>query len=107
MLQHVAGTVTGAFAEAGKPRPELGVACFFALGADAQERLHTQIARYFAYSPGPVQQMMLSMNTISNPDAVATAIANAEAAGFDEVHFNPTTTDPAEIDRLEAVLADL
>jgi len=106
MLQHVAGTVTAAFADAGKPRPELGVACFFALGADAEPRLREQIGRYFAYAPDAVQQMMLGMNTISTPHAVAQTIANAEAAGFDEIHFNPTTTDLAEIDRLESVLAD-
>lgn len=106
-LQHVAGTVTGAFAAAGKPRPELGVACFFALGDGAEDRLRTQIARYFAFAPKRVTEMMLAMNTISSPDAVADAITNAAAAGFDEIHFNPTTTDPTEIDRLEAVLAEL
>ena len=107
MVTMLADTVTTAFAAAGKPRPELGVACFFALGDGALDRLRSVAARYFGYATPDLQDAVLSALTIASPEAIAATVANAEAAGFDEVHFNPTTVDRAEIDRLEAVLTQL
>jgi hypothetical protein len=40
-------------------------------------------------------------------DGPSRTVENAAIAGFDEVHFLPTSVDPAEIDRLEDVLAGL
>jgi alkanesulfonate monooxygenase SsuD/methylene tetrahydromethanopterin reductase-like flavin-dependent oxidoreductase (luciferase family) len=106
-LQGIASTITGAFEAAGRPRPELGVTCFFALGDDAAAQLAAAAHRYFAYSGPDVQRAMTAAITVSSADAIARTVANAADAGFDEVHFNPTTTDPGEIDRLEAVLTAL
>jgi hypothetical protein len=52
-----------------------------------------------------VRDATVASLTVNSPDAIARTVENAATAGFDEVHFLPTTVDPAEIDRLEDVLA--
>jgi alkanesulfonate monooxygenase SsuD/methylene tetrahydromethanopterin reductase-like flavin-dependent oxidoreductase (luciferase family) len=99
--------VTTAFATAGKPRPELGVSCFFALGPDALNRLRTSVGRYFAIAEPARAAAGVAALTVSSPSAVRYAIDNAQKAGFDEIHFLPTITDEREIDRLEAVLSQV
>ena len=106
-MKHTADTVTGAFETAGRPRPELGITCFFALGDGALERLHSVVRRYFGFAPPAVQEAMVDAHKICSGEAIAEFVANAGAAGFDEVLFNPTTVEPAEIDRLESVLSNL
>jgi hypothetical protein len=103
----MAEPVTAAFAAAGRERPELGVTCFFALGRDPRPRLQSVVGRYFGYADAETQAAVTASMTITSAEAVAQAVANAEAAGFDEVLFNPTTTDLAEIDRLEDALSSL
>ena len=107
MMAMVAGSVLGAFEAAGRPRPELGVGFFFALGPGAPERLRETVAPYFGYADPEMRDATVASLTINSPEAIARTVANAAAAGFDEVHFLPTTVDPAEIDRLEDVLAGL
>jgi alkanesulfonate monooxygenase SsuD/methylene tetrahydromethanopterin reductase-like flavin-dependent oxidoreductase (luciferase family) len=103
----VATTVCGAFEDAGLPRPELGVSCFFALGDGSLERLREVVGKYYGFAdPATRSAVTMSLN-VASADAIATTVANADQAGFDEVHFLPTTTDPAEIDRLEVVLGRL
>jgi alkanesulfonate monooxygenase SsuD/methylene tetrahydromethanopterin reductase-like flavin-dependent oxidoreductase (luciferase family) len=104
-MSAVAERVTAAFSAAGRPRPELGVSCFFALGDGALERLRDVVGRYYGFADPVVREHTVAALTIASPEAIAETITNAAAAGFDEVHFLPTTTDPAEIDRLEAALA--
>ncbi|HEY7106992.1 MAG TPA: LLM class flavin-dependent oxidoreductase [Acidimicrobiia bacterium] len=107
LMQMVGGTVLAGFEAAGKPRPEMGVGCFFALGTGAAQRLREAVAPYFDYADPAVRDATVAALTIHSPDAIAQTVANAAAAGFDEVHFLPTTVDPTEIDRLEDVLARL
>ena len=103
----IAEQVTAAFAAVGRDRPELGVSCFFALGDGALARMQEVVGPYFGFADPDLQTAVLSTLTIASPDAIARTVSNAEAAGFDEVHFNPTTVDVAEIDRLEAVLSSM
>ncbi len=52
----------------------------------------------------PSMSFMADVATIVGDDAVRRALDNAEAAGYDEFMLVPTTTDLAELDRVEAVL---
>jgi alkanesulfonate monooxygenase SsuD/methylene tetrahydromethanopterin reductase-like flavin-dependent oxidoreductase (luciferase family) len=105
-LSSVARRVASAFEEAGRPRPELGVSCFFALGDGSLARLREVVDRYYGFADAELRQATVSSLTIASREAIVETLAHAEAAGFDEVHFLPTTVDPTEIDRLERVLGD-
>jgi alkanesulfonate monooxygenase SsuD/methylene tetrahydromethanopterin reductase-like flavin-dependent oxidoreductase (luciferase family) len=104
-LEAVAGRVTSAFEEAGRPRPELGVSCFFALGEQSLERLWRVVGKYYGFADPATQAATVAALAVSSPETIEATVANASAAGFDEVHFLPTTVDVAEIDRLEQALA--
>jgi len=97
--------VTEAFAVAGRPRPELGVSCFFALGEGALDRLRNVVARYYGFAGAAHRAAVVGALTIASAGEMVALVQHAGAAGYDEVHFLPTTTDPAEIDRLEEALA--
>ena len=106
-MMSVAVRVKAAFADAGCPPPELGVSCFFALGNHSLQRLRYVVGRYFGYADPALREAIIQSLTIASPRAITETVKNAEAAGFDEVHFNPTTVEHTEIDRLESVLANL
>lgn len=105
MLRGLADRITEAFASAGRPRPELGVSCFFALGPGSHERLRDVVGRYYGFADPAIQKMTVNSLTIATPEAVQATVTNAAAAGFDEVHFLPTTADPSEIERLQDALS--
>ena len=106
-ISETAARVNAAFVAAGRPRPELGLTCFFALGPDSLHRLREVVGRYYGFADPAVRAATVEQLTIASPAAIAEAVSNASAAGFDELHFNPTTVDPSEIDRLEDVLQRL
>ena len=103
-LVAVASQVRDAWADVGRTgSPSLMTSFWFSLGPDAVERHRRYVEAYMAYEP-VAADFMVGAATLHSPDAVRGAIDAAAAAGFDELMFVPTTSDLAELDRLEALL---
>ena len=103
-LSAVATGIRQAWSDAGRiEKPYLITSFWFSLGPDAQEQLRAYVTDYMAYDTAR-QPVMRDAANISSPDAVRAAIDAAGEAGFDEVMFIPTTSDIAELDRLESLL---
>ena len=77
---------------------------WFALGEDAAARLHAYAARYLGVFGAELASALADACTVAGPDALRAAVAEAEAAGFDEIQLVPTTTDLAELDRVGEIL---
>lgn len=93
-----AAAVHEAWADVGRDdRPYMLLNCFFALGADAAERLRRAGQAYF---PPERREEVTAKLTVSSVDRVHEVIDNVAAAGFDELNFLPVTDDLAELDRL-------
>ena len=82
--------------------PYLSTSCFFALGANAKERLAKIGAAYIDISLPGVNGDIFWINSA---DAVRQVIANCKEAGFDQLVFIPTADDIAELDELSTILA--
>lgn len=104
-LEATAATVRGAWEAAGRPAPPLVTSAFFALGPDAESDLRGRIGRYFGAGGQPTLAPLLDrVCTVCTPAACREALANAEAAGYEEFTFIPVTDDVAEVDRLDDAL---
>lgn len=104
-LAGTAATVRAAWRDAGREsEPSLMTSAWFSLGPDADARHTRYVREYMAIDPA-LAEFLERAATIRSETAVAAALDAAEEAGFDEFMFVPTTTDEAELDRLEAVLA--
>ncbi|HEY2302423.1 MAG TPA: LLM class flavin-dependent oxidoreductase [Acidimicrobiales bacterium] len=102
-LETTAATVRQAWLDSGRTvAPYLMGGGWFSLGPDAAERHRAYVEEYVRIDPS--MSFMADVATIVGDDAVRRALDNAEAAGYDEFMLVPTTTDLAELDRLEAVL---
>jgi alkanesulfonate monooxygenase SsuD/methylene tetrahydromethanopterin reductase-like flavin-dependent oxidoreductase (luciferase family) len=104
-LEATAATVRGAWEAAERPTPPLVTSAFFALGANAAGDLRGRIGRYFGAGGQPTLAPLLDrVCTVCTPAACRAALANAEAAGYEEFTFIPVTDDVAEVDRLDEAL---
>jgi alkanesulfonate monooxygenase SsuD/methylene tetrahydromethanopterin reductase-like flavin-dependent oxidoreductase (luciferase family) len=104
-LSSTADRVTAAWDAAGRgTRPHLATTAWVSLGDDAVQRHRRYVAEYLAIDPvlGP---LMVDAATMTSVDALRRALDNAERAGFDEFILVPTSSELAEFDRLEAVVA--
>jgi alkanesulfonate monooxygenase SsuD/methylene tetrahydromethanopterin reductase-like flavin-dependent oxidoreductase (luciferase family) len=102
-LETTAATVRQAWLDSGRTvAPYLMGGGWFSLGPDAAERHRAYVEEYVRIDPS--MSFMADVATIVGDDAVRRALDNAEAAGYDEFMLVPTTTDLAELDRVEAVL---
>jgi alkanesulfonate monooxygenase SsuD/methylene tetrahydromethanopterin reductase-like flavin-dependent oxidoreductase (luciferase family) len=103
-LKAVAAGVRQAWREAARDTdPYLMTSFWFSLGPDARDRQRAYVDAYMTIDPAAAAYM-IDAATLHSPEAVGAAIAAVEAAGFDELMFVPTTSDPAELDRLAALL---
>jgi alkanesulfonate monooxygenase SsuD/methylene tetrahydromethanopterin reductase-like flavin-dependent oxidoreductase (luciferase family) len=103
-LQTTVGTVRQAWHHSGRTvAPYLMGGGWFSLGPDAAERHRAYVEEYVRIDPS--LSFMGDMATIVGADALRRALDNSEGAGYDEFMLVPTTADPAELDRVEAVLA--
>ena len=84
-----------AWADAGREeRPRLVSGCFFALGVDdPQDVLARYTYDYLVVFGERTARAMAGGVTVSTPDRLRQAIADAEAAGCDEFILVPATTD--------------
>jgi alkanesulfonate monooxygenase SsuD/methylene tetrahydromethanopterin reductase-like flavin-dependent oxidoreductase (luciferase family) len=104
-LRQTCQTVREAWEGAGREEPPMVTSAFFALGENASEQLRSVIGRYFGAGGQPtLEPLMDRVCTVSSPDAVRRALANAEEAGYSEFTFIPTSDDISEVDRLDEAL---
>lgn len=104
-LAGTAAKVREAWAEAGRaPAPSLMTSSWVSLGPDADSRHDRYVRDYMAFEPA-LSGLLAEAATIRSEAAFAAALDAAEAAGFDEFMVVPTTSDLAELDRMEAVLS--
>jgi alkanesulfonate monooxygenase SsuD/methylene tetrahydromethanopterin reductase-like flavin-dependent oxidoreductase (luciferase family) len=100
--------VRAAWADAGRTeRPWLATSCWFALGDDAEARLHSYARNYLQTFGDEAAGAMASMCRLDEAGAIRDTVAAIAETGADEFTFVPTSADPRELDRLEAVLADV
>jgi alkanesulfonate monooxygenase SsuD/methylene tetrahydromethanopterin reductase-like flavin-dependent oxidoreductase (luciferase family) len=105
-LALVARQVRQAWLEAGRIKPpSLMTSFWFSLGSDAADRQRRYVQAYMRYDPDAAAYMTETA-VLSSEQAVRAAVHAASSAGFDELMFVPTTSDLAELDRLERLLSD-
>ena len=85
----------------GRPRFVGGI--YYALGADAQERLRSYILDYYGYF-GPAAEEMAKTFPAS-PDAIKDTIRGFEDVGMDELVFWPCAADLEQLERLADLVA--
>lgn len=89
-----------AWREAGRPRPRLVTAFWYALGPRARAQLDEYLHRYLRFLGEDVAQALAARVRVDSPAALRAALREAEAAGADEVLLIPTTRDPEDVDRV-------
>jgi alkanesulfonate monooxygenase SsuD/methylene tetrahydromethanopterin reductase-like flavin-dependent oxidoreductase (luciferase family) len=95
-----------AWQEAGRrERPWIATSTWFALGPDAEERLHGYAFNYLANFGARTAGSLAKLCRLSDPGILRETIAAIAETGCDELILVPTSGDLTEIDRLLAVLA--
>ena len=88
-------------------RPRHVTSFWYALGPGAEERLEAYARRYLAvFGAGPAAALA-ALCSAAGEARLRERLAAVREAGADEVLLVPTTADPAELERTEAVLAAL
>lgn len=83
--------------------PRLVTGCWFALGPNGRARMDDYLGRYLSFLGPAAAEMTALVPTVDAP-ALRDAVQRARDAGADEIVLAPTTTDPAEIRRVEDLL---
>ena len=97
--------VLDAWRDAGRSEPaHFSTNLWFALGADAEDRLATYIYNYMRIYGDGLARKTADRARINSPAALRDAVDQARQAGCDELFLVPTTTDPDEIDRVRDAL---
>ncbi len=100
--------VDGAWEEAGRDRSPYRMTSFwFALGDDPEAQLRSYARHYLGVFGEELAGAMADACTVAGADALRRAVAACREAGVDEIQLVPTTSDPAELDRLAAAIADV
>jgi alkanesulfonate monooxygenase SsuD/methylene tetrahydromethanopterin reductase-like flavin-dependent oxidoreductase (luciferase family) len=76
---------------------------YFALGDRAQAAASTYLRDYYAFAGDYADT--IAAGAVTDPDAIKERIAGFAAAGCDELILFPCDPDPAQVDRLAAVVA--
>jgi alkanesulfonate monooxygenase SsuD/methylene tetrahydromethanopterin reductase-like flavin-dependent oxidoreductase (luciferase family) len=109
----VAGLFTLAresWSAAGRDAPWLATSFFFALDetAPAREQVHRHLRHYMNWLPTDLVDAMAPVTGFAGPqEALASTLDDLAAAGCDEVHLNPTSSDPDQVRRAAEVVVDL
>lgn len=99
--------IRDAWRDAGRAEPpHLSSSIWYALGDNAEEQLRSYAYDYLKIFGDAIGQGAASMATCFGPEALRRTVANARDAGADEFFLVPTTADPDELARTEAVLGD-
>jgi alkanesulfonate monooxygenase SsuD/methylene tetrahydromethanopterin reductase-like flavin-dependent oxidoreductase (luciferase family) len=85
--------------------PHLSTSIWYALGADAEQRLRDYAYDYLRIFGEEAGQYGAQSVACYTPDALRRAVDNIRAAGADELFLVPTTVDPDELQRTRDALA--
>jgi len=100
--------VDAAWEGAGRAEPPYRMTSFwFALGDEPEAQLRRYGRHYLGVFGDDVAAAMADACTVAGADALRRAVASCREAGVDEIQLVPTTSDPHELDRLAAALADV
>lgn len=98
-----------AWAEAGKPAPDLATSFWFALGgaADARAQIHRHLRHYMNWIPAEfVDAIAPTTGWAGSEDELAGTLRAFAAIGTTEVHLIPTSSDLDQLRRVADVVAD-
>ncbi len=98
-----------AWARAGEPPPHLATSFWFALGPaeDARAQVHRHLRRYMNWIPAEyVDAMAPSTGWAGSEAELAETLHAFAAAGTDEVHLIPTSSDLEQVRRVADVVKD-
>lgn len=99
-----------AWAEAGKPKPQLATSFWFAIGSqdDARAQVHAHLRRYMNWIPAEYVDAMAPMTGWAGSEEELVAVLRRFAdIGTDEVHLIPTSSDIGQLRRAAEVAAEL
>jgi alkanesulfonate monooxygenase SsuD/methylene tetrahydromethanopterin reductase-like flavin-dependent oxidoreductase (luciferase family) len=102
-----------AWAEAGRGTPRLTTSFWFALdrgdgSGAARAQVHRHLRHYMNWIPAEFVDAMAPTTGFAGTEAeLRDVLKRFEDAGADEVHLIPTSSDPAEVERVVAVAAGL
>jgi alkanesulfonate monooxygenase SsuD/methylene tetrahydromethanopterin reductase-like flavin-dependent oxidoreductase (luciferase family) len=107
-LERAFAIADAAWANSGRPRPPYRMGGFwYSLVDDAQQRLYDYVYEYLAIAGPEIATFMAQSVSRNTPESVSEALANAAAAGCEELFLVPATADLAEVDRVSELIVDL
>lgn len=102
-LKEIAGTfaqVRQYWADAGRPKPRLATAFWYALGPGARDRLDTHLRRYLTWlEPSAVEAMLPSTGFAGTSAELRALLRRIADTGADEVMLIPTSADLDQVHR--------
>jgi alkanesulfonate monooxygenase SsuD/methylene tetrahydromethanopterin reductase-like flavin-dependent oxidoreductase (luciferase family) len=96
-----------AWAEAGKSKPHLITSFWFALGpvSAARRQVHRHLRRYMNWIPAEyIDAMAPSTGFAGSEEELVAVLRKFEAVGADEIQLIPTSSDLAQLQRVEDVV---
>jgi alkanesulfonate monooxygenase SsuD/methylene tetrahydromethanopterin reductase-like flavin-dependent oxidoreductase (luciferase family) len=91
-------------AEGRSDSPHISASLWYALGPDADSRLHDYGYSYMKIFGEELAEVMAGMLATSTPEALRQAIRTLEDLGCDELFLVPSTADVTELDRTRDAL---
>jgi alkanesulfonate monooxygenase SsuD/methylene tetrahydromethanopterin reductase-like flavin-dependent oxidoreductase (luciferase family) len=88
----------------GKPSPWLGTGFWYALGPNARQQLDDYLERYLNFMAPVARENVKQICVVTTPEALKTAVQQANEAGADDVLLVPTTSDPDDVHRVADIL---
>jgi alkanesulfonate monooxygenase SsuD/methylene tetrahydromethanopterin reductase-like flavin-dependent oxidoreductase (luciferase family) len=99
-----------AWADEDKPAPLLATSTWFALddddgGGSAREQVHQHLRHYMNWLPtGLVDALGAKAGFAGTEQQLADVLKRVEDLGADELHLIPTSADPAQLERVAALI---
>jgi alkanesulfonate monooxygenase SsuD/methylene tetrahydromethanopterin reductase-like flavin-dependent oxidoreductase (luciferase family) len=108
-LSSLYGVARDAWAEAGRGVPHLATSTWFALDdgdGSARAQVHRHLRHYMNWLPAGLVDALAPTTGFAGTDAeLRELFTRLEDAGTDELHLIPTSSDPAQVERVAALVA--
>jgi alkanesulfonate monooxygenase SsuD/methylene tetrahydromethanopterin reductase-like flavin-dependent oxidoreductase (luciferase family) len=105
------GLAREAWADAGRPAPRLATSFWFALDSgdgSARDQVHRHLRHYMNWLPASLVDAMAPTTGFAGTESeLRDLLLRFEDAGADEIHLIPTSSDPAQVERVAALAAEL
>lgn len=98
------GAARRSWKERGRPSPWLATGFWYALGDDARTQLDTYLDRYLNFMAPVARENVKQICVATTPEALKSALRQAEDAGAHEVLLVPTTSNPDDVHRVADIL---